>query len=1100
MNSLLVKGVSCKDKHHDDHHGSLSPPNGRAPIDDHASIPADLTLSIHYYILGLQIEHERSNALSSLASSSSTPADEYPEDAIPSTSGIDNLNHEVLSDLATGLCNLYRHGRIRPQKSEVPASPSTSLSSLTSNGSRKGKEKAEEPARSTWEQGGDAALQLAYKLEQLLGIRHAQSPTFSTLPDDASDGQCGSPTPLSPTSNGSSPNGRGLKKSVSFSILPPKHRLSAAVSTLDTITTRHARSAIIHLYYILALVSFAATSASDRSHVPDNITPHSAREVLLQPAKVYWEHIISLGTESPGAGSREADELVVKARSRLEMLKEEEKAVREALRLEAERQQSEHTQQAESDLAEKMDQLRKAADPYQLPSGLPKGILKLKDLLSPTGEACEQQAFFGDLAAPALVEEEETAGGEAKDGPVVGKVETSNGHDKSEWSDGTPKKSRSRSGSLVAGLSHILAPLDMSRLQPSKTTEHSASSESVIEQAGAATAKKDVKPAGRAKFAIHDSPTSTIRSYFSGVTGRNRGNSNASAVSYTSELSQNGGLGGNKEQMLLSPDTLDEGTQKKGRRAPWALRRPSSSTSLSTSTPEFQRATSTAPRFGSTQRTGSFSSFMTGESQRFAKPTLSTTSRTSSRGWAPRTAFSSPLASVTDSHSHDLSSSQSATRQQHLRRNDTSVASLPHYRQSANGSHSSHPTRNQSAAHLLLNHGHGQNGDGARKRSNSSASLLFSAQRGVQRSFSSLRNFFTASPYPDPDEVDEASDNSDEDESDPEAQPTATASVPKSNGIVGVAPGVALAKLRGIAEQHDSRVAELEAQKEFGDGGYYWVDADEAHLHESSVEVSPEPAADFIEQMDQRANGVGLSVSPSTASPAAEQTQAKPISPPIPAVEFQPATLGTSLSRSIPVRPLPRTMASSRLSIPRFENSKGKRSRERTTSSNATVRQGTSGNGADDVPPLSPIRQSGTRPPPGTPMAHRRPSKAKLAERSIATAMPTFSHTLYPSKTSSGESTPLAQPFEYNDLTRRSSASASDEGDQRARPVAIDPLLAALEAASRVNVKSRCAVCGQTGVNFPKCARCGMTFCSRECRTSTGTGANEGRHVCLTGE
>lgn len=60
----------------------------------------------------------------------------------------------------------------------------------------------------------------------------------------------------------------------------------------------------------------------------------------------------------------------------------------------------------------------------------------------------------------------------------------------------------------------------------------------------------------------------------------------------------------------------------------------------------------------------------------------------------------------------------------------------------------------------------------------------------------------------------------------------------------------------------------------------------------------------------------------------------------------------------------------------------------------------------------------------------------------------------------------------------------------------IDPLLAALEANSRVNVTSRCAICGIQGVNFPACHRCGMTFCSRDCRMASGGEA--GKHICQT--
>jgi len=60
----------------------------------------------------------------------------------------------------------------------------------------------------------------------------------------------------------------------------------------------------------------------------------------------------------------------------------------------------------------------------------------------------------------------------------------------------------------------------------------------------------------------------------------------------------------------------------------------------------------------------------------------------------------------------------------------------------------------------------------------------------------------------------------------------------------------------------------------------------------------------------------------------------------------------------------------------------------------------------------------------------------------------------------------------------------SQQSDEllKPKPLALDPLLAALEAASRVNVRSACAVCKIDGVNFPKCPKCDETFCSRRCR------------------
>ncbi|KAK9898115.1 hypothetical protein P389DRAFT_65837 [Cystobasidium minutum MCA 4210] len=78
-------------------------------------------------------------------------------------------------------------------------------------------------------------------------------------------------------------------------------------------------------------------------------------------------------------------------------------------------------------------------------------------------------------------------------------------------------------------------------------------------------------------------------------------------------------------------------------------------------------------------------------------------------------------------------------------------------------------------------------------------------------------------------------------------------------------------------------------------------------------------------------------------------------------------------------------------------------------------------------------------------------------------------------------------------LANRPSRRVNENGSSN-KPAKIDPLLAALEAASRVNVKSRCAVCGIQGVNFPACQKCGITFCSRDCRVASGGDA--GRHVC----
>jgi hypothetical protein len=60
----------------------------------------------------------------------------------------------------------------------------------------------------------------------------------------------------------------------------------------------------------------------------------------------------------------------------------------------------------------------------------------------------------------------------------------------------------------------------------------------------------------------------------------------------------------------------------------------------------------------------------------------------------------------------------------------------------------------------------------------------------------------------------------------------------------------------------------------------------------------------------------------------------------------------------------------------------------------------------------------------------------------------------------------------------------------------IDPTLAAAELASALTKHVCCSVCTVKGVNFPECRKCGMRFCSRECRVGQ-KGAGDGkRHLC----
>ncbi|KIY45597.1 hypothetical protein FISHEDRAFT_61000 [Fistulina hepatica ATCC 64428] len=56
----------------------------------------------------------------------------------------------------------------------------------------------------------------------------------------------------------------------------------------------------------------------------------------------------------------------------------------------------------------------------------------------------------------------------------------------------------------------------------------------------------------------------------------------------------------------------------------------------------------------------------------------------------------------------------------------------------------------------------------------------------------------------------------------------------------------------------------------------------------------------------------------------------------------------------------------------------------------------------------------------------------------------------------------------------------------------MNPILAKLERKSRLCAQSlRCATCGRRGAGFPKCPRCGDSWCSRECRLFGGK-----RHAC----
>ncbi|KLO11466.1 hypothetical protein SCHPADRAFT_469182 [Schizopora paradoxa] len=58
----------------------------------------------------------------------------------------------------------------------------------------------------------------------------------------------------------------------------------------------------------------------------------------------------------------------------------------------------------------------------------------------------------------------------------------------------------------------------------------------------------------------------------------------------------------------------------------------------------------------------------------------------------------------------------------------------------------------------------------------------------------------------------------------------------------------------------------------------------------------------------------------------------------------------------------------------------------------------------------------------------------------------------------------------------------------------LNPALAAVEHASRLRTRCVCVVCGKAGADYPKCPRCGVSWCTRECRMTEK--ATLGKHVC----
>ncbi|KZO96951.1 hypothetical protein CALVIDRAFT_527225 [Calocera viscosa TUFC12733] len=64
----------------------------------------------------------------------------------------------------------------------------------------------------------------------------------------------------------------------------------------------------------------------------------------------------------------------------------------------------------------------------------------------------------------------------------------------------------------------------------------------------------------------------------------------------------------------------------------------------------------------------------------------------------------------------------------------------------------------------------------------------------------------------------------------------------------------------------------------------------------------------------------------------------------------------------------------------------------------------------------------------------------------------------------------------------------------------LDPYLAALEHKAKLVPPSRCSVCATKGRGFPACPRCGVEWCSRECRTEDLARRGVKRHACSKGK
>lgn len=136
--------------------------------------------------------------------------------------------------------------------------------------------------------------------------------------------------------------------------------------------------------------------------------------------------------------------------------------------------------------------------------------------------------------------------------------------------------------------------------------------------------------------------------------------------------------------------------------------------------------------------------------------------------------------------------------------------------------------------------------------------------------------------------------------------------------------------------------------------------------------------------------------------------------------------------------------------------------------------------------------QDGTllSPPPKTPNKRKR-----IQQHQAQCSVPSISRSVWLSSSDmppiSPTTPPLSPTSSYLPI-KQSHARINSESQAFSK---LDPRLAALEDASKLRSKVICAVCSKEGSDYPRCPRCSVTWCSRQCRMS-GDVNDMKRHEC----